>query len=66
MLNFAEKIEILKEYLSEIKDNYADSFKTDIMLYFNEIEDVVGARMIYAKTNINVVSEYLDFILSRI
>lgn len=39
MLNFAEKIEILKEYLSEIKDNYADSFKTDIMLYFNNFED---------------------------
>lgn len=40
MLNFAEKIEILKEYLSEIKDNYADSFKTDIILYFNDFEDV--------------------------
>lgn len=40
MLNLAEKIEILKEYLSEIKDNYADSFKTDIMLYFNDFEDV--------------------------
>lgn len=40
MLNFEEKIEILKEYLSEIKDNYADSFKTDIMLYFNDFEDV--------------------------
>lgn len=39
MLNLAEKIEILKEYLSEIKDNYADSFKTDIMLYFNDFED---------------------------
>ena len=35
-------------------------------MIFNEIEDVVGARMIYAKTNINVVSEYLDYILSRI
>ena len=40
MLNFEEKIEILKEYLSEIKDNYADSFKTDIMLYFNDFKDV--------------------------
>ncbi|MFN4075717.1 MAG: hypothetical protein ACK4HC_07435 [Cloacibacterium sp.] len=40
MLNFEEKIEILKEYLSEIKDNYADSFKTDIFLYFNEFEDI--------------------------
>jgi gamma-F420-2:alpha-L-glutamate ligase len=35
-------------------------------MVFNEIEDVVGSRMLYSKTSINVVSEYLDFILSRI
>jgi glutathione synthase/RimK-type ligase-like ATP-grasp enzyme len=31
----------------------------------NEIEDVVGARMLYAKTDINVVEKYLKFIISR-
>lgn len=31
---------------------------------FNEIEDVVGARMLYQCTDINIVSEYLDYILS--
>ena len=35
-------------------------------MVFNEIEDVVGARMLYSKTDINIVSLYLDFILSLI
>lgn len=30
MLKLKDKIEILKTYLYDIKDNYADSFKTDI------------------------------------
>jgi RimK family alpha-L-glutamate ligase len=34
-------------------------------MVFNEIEDVVGARMLYSKTDINIVSLYLDFILSE-
>ncbi|TYQ18224.1 UNVERIFIED_CONTAM: ribosomal protein S6--L-glutamate ligase/gamma-F420-2:alpha-L-glutamate ligase [Acetivibrio alkalicellulosi] len=33
-------------------------------LTFNEIEDVVGSRMLYSKTDINIVSMYLDYILS--
>lgn len=35
-------------------------------LIFNEIEDVVGARMLYQYTNINLVGLYLDYIRSRI
>lgn len=35
-------------------------------LVLNEIEDVVGARMVYSKTNLNVVGKYLDYILSSI
>ena len=31
---------------------------------FNEIEDVVGARMLYAYTNIDIVERYLDHIVS--
>jgi hypothetical protein len=40
MLSFNEKIELLKNYLEDIKDNYADSFKTDILIYFDEFEDI--------------------------
>lgn len=35
-------------------------------LIFNEIEDVVGARMLYQCTDINLVGLYLDFIMTRI
>lgn len=40
MLSFVQKIEILKAYLLDAKDNYADSFKTDILFYFNELENI--------------------------
>lgn len=33
---------------------------------FNEIEDVVGARMLYQLTDINLVERYLSFILQQI
>ena len=33
---------------------------------FNEIEDVVGARMLYEHTNIDIVETYMDFIVSSL
>ena len=38
MLSFEEKISILENYLLQINDNYADSFKTDIALFLGEFE----------------------------
>ncbi len=35
-------------------------------IYLNEIEDVVGARMLYANTDIDLVGEYLAYIRSRL
>ena len=35
-------------------------------LIFNEIEDVVGARMLYQCSNINLVGLYLDYILEKL
>lgn len=35
-------------------------------IIFNEIEDVVGSRMLFAKTKINVVSEYIDHIIKKV
>lgn len=41
MLSYDDKIRILKNYLLDIRDeNYADSFKTDILFYYNEFENV--------------------------
>lgn len=38
MLSFIDKISILENYLLQINDNYADSFKTDITLFLGEFE----------------------------
>lgn len=40
MLSLVEKIEILKAYLQDIKQNYADSFKTDILFFFDEFKKI--------------------------
>ena len=38
MLSFTDKRSILENYLLQINDNYADSFKTDIALFLDEFE----------------------------
>lgn len=40
MLSYEDKIELLKASLLNIRDNYSDSFKTDIFFYFNEFADI--------------------------
>lgn len=35
-------------------------------IVFNEIEDTVGARMVYDKTNIDIIKMYCDYIQSQI
>jgi len=41
-------------------------FDSDGSLMLNEIEDVVGARMIYTYTDINLVGRYLEYIVKRL
>ena len=38
MLSLIEKISFLESYLDEIQDNYADSFKTDILMCLGEFD----------------------------
>ncbi|GEM54274.1 hypothetical protein B0A58_13070 [Flavobacterium branchiophilum NBRC 15030 = ATCC 35035] len=40
MLQLVEKINYLKELLSNPSDSYSDSFNTEIGFYFNEFEDI--------------------------
>ncbi len=47
MLNLEQKIEFLKAYLLDIKDNYADSFKTDILFYFDEFENIEENKNVF-------------------
>lgn len=35
-------------------------------MVFNEIEDVVGSRMVYTYTNIDIVEMYVDYILEKV
>ncbi|ABX43113.1 ATP-grasp domain-containing protein [Lachnoclostridium phytofermentans] len=61
------------ELVQKIIDAYAfDLVGVDFLvdekgnLIFNEIEDVVGARMLYQCTTINLVEEYLDYIKNEL
>ena len=38
MLNFAEKISYIEEFLLQNEENYSDTFKTDIAIYLGEFE----------------------------
>lgn len=38
MLSFNDKISILENYLLQIDGNYADSFKTDIIIFLGEFK----------------------------
>lgn len=39
MLSLTDKISHLENYLNSIQDNYADSFKTDILFFFDELNE---------------------------
>ena len=38
MLTPIDKISYLESFLNEVQDNYADSFKTDIIIYFGDFK----------------------------
>lgn len=68
MLSFNDKIEALKSYLSDVKDNYADSFKEDICLHFNHFEDVQDQDFEFLE-QLNTIEEihtWVDNLTSRI
>lgn len=71
MLSINFKIEILKKHLLDIKDaNYADSFKTDILFYFNEFIDIKNSdiRLNFLQ-NLNSeedIHDWIDRLTSKI
>lgn len=62
-LNFAE-INLIKKIINLIDSDYIgiDFLFNNGKLIFNEIEDTVGARMVYSKTNIDIIKLYCDYI----
>lgn len=69
-LTFSEKIDVLKAYLEDEKDNYADSFKSDIYFFFNEFEDLdeIEHRLGFLKTlhTTEDIQNWVDHLTSRI
>lgn len=66
--NLSDKeTETVKKIISLVKgDYYGIDFVFDGgKIVFNELEDAVGARMVYEKTDIDIISLYCDYILSE-
>jgi hypothetical protein len=48
MLTFEEKISYLENSLNKTEENYADSFRTDIQIFFDEF-DVENKLLVFLK-----------------
>ena len=66
-LSEAETKEV-KKIISLVKgDYYGIDFVFDGgKIVFNELEDAVGARMVYEKTDIDIISLFCDYVLNQI
>ena len=67
MLTFNEKLTLLENYLSEIKDNYSDSFKTDILFYLEDFE-TTNKKLNFLKelNSDNEIYNWVDNLTSKI
>jgi hypothetical protein len=67
MLKFEEKIDILKNHLSTIEDNYADSFKTDIFFYFGDF-NINDGKLNFLNNLIseNEINQWVNNLTSKI
>ncbi len=67
MLSFADKISYLENYLNSIQDNYADSFKTDILFFFDEFNDRnQQLRFLNKLESFVEIEDWVDRLTSRI
>ena len=59
---------LVKKVLSLIKSDYIgiDFLFDNGHLIFNEIEDTVGARMVYDKTDIDIIKLYCNYIKKEV
>lgn len=66
-LSESEK-KLIYKVISLVNSDYIgiDFIFNENKLIFNEIEDTVGARMVYAKTNIDIIKIYCDYIKSQL
>jgi len=64
----SEKAEILKNYLSQEPENYRDTFKTDMYLFFNEdfTRDNPRLKFLDSFENKNEIENWVDVVASQI
>lgn len=63
-----EELKLVKKVIDLANGDYigVDFLFDNGRLVFNEIEDTVGARMVYAKTDIDIIGLYCEYIKSNI
>ena len=67
MLTFQVKISHLESYLNKEEENYADSFKTDILFYFNEFDETnPDLKFLEKLDSIEQIENWVDKLTSRI
>lgn len=67
MMTFSEKISYLEDFLSRDEENYADSFKTDILFFFDDFSESNPMFEFLVKINSkDEVDDWVNKLTSRI
>ena len=67
MLSLNEKIQHLENYLSQANENYADSFKEDIVMFIDDFTDQNGLLSFLNNLNsLEEIEKWADNLCSRI
>lgn len=67
MLSFRYKIEILKKHLLDLESNFADSYKTDILLYLDDFN--IRNKKLYFLNKLHSeddIINWVNFLTSKI
>jgi hypothetical protein len=67
MLSFEEKISYLQQSLNKIEENYADSFRTDILFFFDDF-NVKNSKFQFLNKlhSFNEIERWITKLTSRI
>jgi len=62
-----EEKQLVEKIIKELDPHYVgvDLMYDGTRLVLNEIEDAVGARMVYMNTNIDIINEFLEYIMTQ-
>ena len=66
-MTLSEKIEYLEEFLNQPKENYGDSFKSDIIIFFEDDFSQENSELLFLE-NLNAkrdIEDWIDKLTSR-